>query len=291
MAGARPGQNDTSDDSAQACAGRRRRPKRIPKIRDGRKIVNASIFRRAAAAVLFLTIGLLNGGFPTAPEDQPHVYACRKIDRELTLDGRLSDPLWKSAAAVRLVLADSGGPADRLTEARLLYSSTTLYIGFFCEDDYVWGTKTEPDSDIYAEECVEAFLNPAGSPYQYYEINVSPKNVVFDACILNPRSAADPAPKITGLKDYHPAGLVTRVFIDGAPDVPGGAKSWSAEYAIPLSQLIGAPHVPPRKGDLWRMNLYRIDAPKDGKSRYYAWNPTEKIDFHRPWRFGILKFE
>ena len=225
------------------------------------------------------------------PDDRLPVYACRLIDRELACDGRLSDPLWSNAAVIRLVRTDTGGPAERRTEVRLLASDTTLYIGFFCEDDYVWGTRTAPDSDIYAEECVEAFLSPAGSSHQYYEIDVSPKNVVFDACILNPRTPAEPGLKFTGLKDYHPEGMVTKVFVDGTPDRPGGAKSWSAEYAIPLAALIGAPHVPPRPGDAWRMNLYRIDAPTGGPSRYDAWSPTGKIDFHRPWRFGILAFE
>jgi hypothetical protein len=228
---------------------------------------------------------------PAPADERLPVYTCRRIDRELALDGRLSDPLWKKAAVIVLVRTESGAPAERRTEARLLCSAATLYIGFVCEDDYVWGTRTAPDSDIYAEECVEAFLSPAGSLHEYYEIDVSPKNVVFDARILNPRTPAEPGLKFTGTKEYHPAGMVTRVFIDGTADRPGGAKSWSVEYAIPLAALIGAPHVPPLAGDAWRMNLYRIDAPAAGPSRYDAWSPTLKIDFHRPWRFGTLRFD
>lgn len=259
--------------------------------------MTAALGPRRIAAAAFALAAALSGAAASAPAAQapagerPPVYACRRIDRELALDGRLSDPLWKKADVIRLVRADTGAPAERRTEVRLLWSAATLYIGFFCEDDYVWGTRTSPDSDIYAEECVEAFLNPAGSPHQYYEINVSPKNVVFDACILNPKTPDDPGRSITGLKDYHPAGLTTKVFVDGETDRPGGARSWSVEYAIPLAALVGAPHVPPLAGDSWRMNLYRIDAPSGGPTRYEAWNPTLKIDFHRPWRFGILRFE
>jgi hypothetical protein len=234
---------------------------------------------------------LFGAGFPSGPEAPLPVYACPRIEREIVLDGKLSDPLWKTAPAVRLVFADSGETADCLTEARLLCSATTLYVGFFCEDDFVWGTRKEPDSDIYAEECVEVFLNPAGVPHQYYEINVSPKNVVFDACILNPRTPSDPGLKFAGLKDYHPEALETRVHVAGELDKRGGAKAWTVEYAIPIARLIGAPRVPPRKGDAWRMNLYRIDSPEPGRQKFYAWSPTGKIDFHRPWRFGILKFQ
>jgi len=234
---------------------------------------------------------VFGGGILSGTDVPPPVYACPRISREIVLDGRMSDPLWKTAPAVSFVDTVSGGPADQPTEVRLLCSATTLYIGFVCRDDYVWGTKTDPDSDIYREECVEVFLSPAGVPHQYYEIDVSPKNVVFDACILNPRTPADPGLKFLGLKDYRPEGLKTRVHVDGESDRKGAARSWTVEYAIPLAPLIGAPHIPPREGDSWRMNLYRIDSPEPGRQKFYAWSPTEKIDFHRPWRFGILKFQ
>lgn len=37
--------------------------------------------------------------------------------------------------------------------------------------------------------------------------------------------------------------------------------------------------------------LSTASPPAPGKSRYDAWSPTLKIDFHRPWRFGVLRFE
>jgi hypothetical protein len=239
-------------------------------------------------------LGLSAGSGPrpvAGQREELPVYGCRRAGREIELTGRMSDPLWRSAAPVSLVAADSGERADRATEVRLLWSPTTLYIGFRCEDDFVWGTRTEPDSDIYREECVEVFVDPSGCGHQYYEINVSPKNVVFDACILNGRTPDRPEAKFIGLTQFHPDGLRTAVSVEGDVDRPGGAKSWTAEYAIPLASLIGAPHFPPRPGDEWRLNLYRIDAPDETARRYYAWNPTGRIDFHRPWRFGILKFE
>ncbi len=234
---------------------------------------------------------LCGAGIRPGAEAPLPVYVCPRIAREIVLDGRLSDPLWKTAPIVRLVAADSAGPADQSTDVRLLSSATTLYVGFVCRDDFVSGTKTEPDSDIYREECVEVFLNPSGASHQYYEIDVSPKNTVFDACILNPRTPSDPGLKFVGLKDYHPEGLETRVNVDGEPDRKGGARSWTVEYAIPFSGLIGAPHIPPRPGDAWRMNLYRIDAAEPGRQKFYAWNPVQMIDFHRPWLFGVLLFQ
>jgi hypothetical protein len=239
----------------------------------------------------FLLGALLSGRvIPSGPEVPLPVYSCPRIAREIVLDGRMSDPLWKRAPAVSLVDTVYGGPADQPTEVRLLVSATTLYIGFACADDYVWGTKTEPDSEIYREECVEVFLDPSGGLHRYCEIDVSPKNVVFDALILNPRTPAEPGLPFAGRKDFHPQGLETRAHVEGDADRKGGARSWTVEYAIPLASLTEAPQGPPRAGDAWRMNLYRIDAPEPGRQKFYAWNPTGKIDFHRPWRFGVLKF-
>ena len=48
---------------------------------------------------------------------------------------------------------------------------------------------------------------------------------------------------------------------------------------------------PPRDGDEWRVNLYRIDT--DGENvEFQAWSPTgtAKPQFHVPERFGVLQF-
>jgi len=219
------------------------------------------------------------------------VYRCPRIGRELRLTGKLDDPLWEKAPVAKLMQARTGAEPRYRTEARLLCSDTTLYIGFHCTDEYAWGTLTERDSQIWTEECVEAFISPAGSLHQYYEINVSPKNVVFDACILNPRTVPGVRTPFVGLWEYEAKGLRTAVHVEGAVDTPGGAKYWNAQYAIPLDQLIGAPHTPPEPGDEWRMNLYRIDSPEPGRQEFYAWSSLDIIDFHTPVRFGILRFE
>ncbi len=222
----------------------------------------------------------------------PPVYECHRIDREIQLDGRLGDPLWQTAGVARLGRADTGLPGRFGTELRLLYSSKSLFIGFWCEDTYVWGTHRERDAAVYEQECVEAFLAPASTMHQYYEINVSPLNTVFDACVLNRRTHAGryPAPPYIGLAGFDVPGLMTAVSVDGDVNQPGKARAWRAEYAVPFDALIGAPNIPPQPGDTWLANFYRIDAPEDGRPEYYAWSATQIIDFHIPQRFGRLVF-
>ncbi len=218
-------------------------------------------------------------------------HICKKINKTLEITGRLDDPAWFTAEPIKLIDAISGNPGRFSTEVRLLYDDTFLHVGFQCEDTYVWGTITERDGPIWNEECVEVFVNPANVAHQYYEINVSPKNVIFDSVILNRRTIEKPNETFIGLTEWNPEGLITATHIRGAADVPGKAKGWTAEFAIPLTELIGAPNVPPLPGDEWPINFYRIDSPEKDQREHYAWSQTGRAAFHLPWRFGIIKFE
>lgn len=231
---------------------------------------------------------------PPVPEDPIFIhgptYRCFKIERDLNLTGCLDDPLWGAARVVELRDPLNGRQGRYRTTARLLYNDRHLYLAFQCEDQLVWGMHTERDAPVYEEECVEAFLCPTAQPRIYYELNVSPRNTVFDALILNGRPVGGPRVNFIGLHDYTCAGLLTQVRVNGPLGQPG-ASGWSVEYAIPFSSLVGAKPGAPQSGEVWYLNLFRIDAPQPDKPEHYSWVPTEAIDFHRPWCFGILKFD
>jgi len=215
-------------------------------------------------------------------------YLCKRIDRELNLSGQADDPLWATAEAVTLNHPVTGEPGKFRTTAKLLYSATHLYIAFQCEDDYAWGTHTERDAPIWKQECVEVFICPSGKIRQYFEINVSPRNTVYDSVVLN-GTPEDGRHNIISMTDYDTPGMITKVHIDGELGVMG-AKGWSAEYAIPFTALIGSDHLVPESGDEWRLNLYRLDSYEENKLDYYSWAEVGKLDFHRPWMFGTLQF-
>lgn len=231
---------------------------------------------------------------PPVPDDPITIhgptYRCFKIQRDLVLTGAMDDPLWQAARVAVLNEPVEGRPGRYRTTARLLYNDRYLYIGFRCEDELVWGTLTERDTPIYEEECVETFICPTGQPRLYYEINVSPLNTVFDAFILNGRPVGGPRVNFMGLHDYTCEGLITKVFVDGKLGQPG-ARGWSAEYAIPFKSLVGYEPGTPKSDTTWFLNLFRIDAPDPKKPEFYSWVPTGAIDFHRPWCFGMIRFD
>lgn len=217
-------------------------------------------------------------------------YRCRKIERPLNLSGKVDDPLWSMAEIAGLTDV-YGQPGRYQTTVRLLYDQEFLYAGFNCQDEYVWSTITERDGCIWEEECVELFINPANVGHQYYEINVNPLNTVFDACIINGRTEEKPSNPFIGFPGLDFKRLTTAVAVSGVLNTAGAALGWSAEFKIPFDELFGADHVPPHPGDVWRVNFYRIDQPWHGEPEHYAWSRVDKVDFHRPWRFGRLIFD
>ncbi|MBN1541342.1 carbohydrate-binding family 9-like protein [candidate division KSB1 bacterium] len=217
-------------------------------------------------------------------------YTCNRAAQPLLLTGRIDDPQWQKAEWIDLVDAVSGKRAEMETRVKCLYDDRYLYVAFICEDSHVWGTHTRRDEPIFDQECVEVFLNPADTPHHYYEINLSPKNVVYDTHIINNRTPENPLAEFLGFPQLDFKDLHTAVWIDGQADLPGGARGWRAEFAIPLAELFGAPHYPPRPGDRWRVNFYRIDSPRAENRVHFAWSPTGREAFHLPWRFGELIF-
>ncbi|MCL6520133.1 MAG: carbohydrate-binding family 9-like protein [Armatimonadetes bacterium] len=218
------------------------------------------------------------------------IYICQKIPQgTIIIDGILSDPGWQAIKPVgEFILFDGSGPAARQTEARMCWDDDNLYISFKCEDPDIWGTFFNRDDPIYEEEVVEAFIDPDSDLKRYYELQTSPRRVLFDAIIYNP----------TGLRKDMAAdtswtcgGWQVGVNVDGTLENRNDIdRGWTVEWAIPFASLPTAPNIPPKNGDTWRLNLYRID--RTPTPEFSCWSPTLETppNFHVPSRFGTIVF-
>jgi len=152
-----------------------------------------------------------------------------------------------------------------------------LYVRFDCDDSEPWGTMRQRDDPIYEEEVVEVFLAPGpADPPAYFEYEVSPLGVLFDARIENPHGRRSDMRIHTA---WDCAGIRWAAGL-----VPGG---WWAALALPWAPMLEGAAMPPR----WRANFYRIDRPRAEPPEYTAWSPTlaDPADFHLPARFGVLE--
>lgn len=81
-----------------------------------------------------------NGNSPAAPIDYntaklSRVVTAHRLDGEITLDGKLNEPVWKLAEPAANFIQrepNTGAPATEQTEVRFLYDSKNLYIGAWC---------------------------------------------------------------------------------------------------------------------------------------------------------------
>lgn len=213
-------------------------------------------------------------------------YRCRKTRRAPALDGRIDRTVWDQAEPASLVLTHTGKPPKQATEVRMLYDDRFLYVAFHCIDSDVWAALPHHDDPICREEVVEIFIDPTRGQRSYIEIEVSPHNVVYDLYVLNDARS----PKVRVLAEWDCLDLRTAVHIEREMTPKGRrSKYWNCEMAIPFHQMHDAPNLPPKPGDQWRLNLYRIDrAPR--RDEYSAFSPTGVLNFHRPDKFGEVVF-
>lgn len=181
--------------------------------------------------------------------------------------------VWTAVSPVYLRQTVSGQAPKQSTWIKTAWNEREFRVLFHCEDAHPWATLTERDGPLYNEEVVEVFVDPVGDLESYFEIEVNPLNAVCDLVIRRTRSGLR--------KDFgwDCEGMRTSVEI--------GDGWWTAELAIPFTSLTAEP---PKAGDLWRINFYRIDRPEGEPWELSAWSPTGMPKFHVSERFGELRF-
>jgi len=192
---------------------------------------------------------------------------------------------WAGAATIEW------GPAPYATRFRALWSDDGLYLRYDVDDPSPWHTMTRRDEHLWEEEVVEIFLDADRSGHDYYELEISPANVVCDLRMID-------ASPWKGEFDWNLAGLETRV--SPMKDKGGRATGWTATALLPWKGLRALPSAarvktPPAPGDRWRFNVFRIERP-GGKASpekgavQVAWSKPSKDTFHDPSVFRDMVF-
>lgn len=214
--------------------------------------------------------------------------SCRKIGADLFIDGCLDKPEWAQSQTVDLVDTITGGKPRQATCVKLAWNEQFLYFGFCCEDTHIHATLTGYNDLLCVEEVVEVFIDDDNDQKTYIELEINPLNACLHYCIHNSLQHLNPGNPPNSSRFIGFARLEKSVRSAVCRD--DGNNRWSVEAAIPFSEFLTARNNPPREGDRWRMNFYRIDRPKDGQDEYSAWSPTEWVNFHKPECFGEVVF-
>lgn len=233
-----------------------------------------------------------SGGKVVAPRKRLLV---RKAAKPIKVDGKLDEADWKDAASTGpFVNTLTGTPVELRTEAKLLWDAKNLYIAVENADPDAWSNLTKHDDKLWTQEADEVMIDADGDGKSYIELQVAPNGTTFDTYLPKYREyedSLDPKRK----KYAWDSKMKVAVKVDGTINKREDTdRSWTVEMAIPLEDAKGeaatGPKVPPELGDVWRVNLFRMDMPQNKPQMAAGWSPPMVGDFHALDRFGEIVF-
>ncbi|RKD89824.1 carbohydrate-binding family 9-like protein [Mangrovibacterium diazotrophicum] len=217
-------------------------------------------------------------------------YKVKKIESPLTVDGDWDKEVWQRAESLTLDHHMGDILKFRPTvEAKLLYDSTSLYVIFKVNDQFVKCRTTEPNGPVWTDSCAEFFFAPNLSvPERYFNLEVNCGGTPLMFYNLVPR------------KDFTVVDADELAKLEIAHSLPKSIEEeisepiqWTLEYRLPLDLISRYAEIEkPKSGVIWNANFYKI-ADETSNPHYLTWNPVQKAepDFHLPEFFGKLLFE
>ena len=211
-----------------------------------------------------------------------------------TIDGRLDEAVWRTATVLGPFVDTGNGHRVSASHpvaatACIGWDDARLYFGFVVADGHPVAPFRRDDSDPHlwgSASAVEVMLQPGdpGDNRDYYEIQVDTAGAVFDTHwddYMKPLQGS-PADRVFGHQEWS-------ATVERAATVDPG-HSYTIELALPWSALThGRTPIPPREGDVWRINLYSF---RDGQRLALGWSPIRgEGNFHRSSRFGRVRFQ
>lgn len=252
-------------------------------------------------------------------------YTCYRASSPIRVDGKLDEPAWQRAPRSQpFVDIVTGEPALFETRVALLWDDVNLYFGFTIPEPRLWATLTERDSLIYGDNDIEVFI---GARDAYYEFEMNAMNTIYEVFwiwkdIFRPGNAYYGAPEFDvkkqkmstlsgvgghihprgarwGFMEWDFPGLLHAVHLDGTLNKHDDVdKGWTAELAFPwkgMRWLADGRSLPPRNGDVWRIDCSRFQHFDQKGERLksaagWTWNKHGHYDSHIPETFPHITF-
>ncbi len=234
-------------------------------------------FLQALGLMLFV------GKVVLAQQNSGTIIAKYTDDFKLSGDGKNS--AWEGASWIALTASE--GDETRKTGVKVLYSKTGIYFLFNNEDEILTASKTADFEKLWLEDVAEVFLWTDTTATVYFEYEISPLN--YELPILIPNFDG----KFLGWRPWEYEGdrktrHLTSVA-EGEKKTGSKIKAWYAEFFIPYVLMSPLRNVPPTRGAVWKVNMYRVDYDHNKTVRWF-WKKPE-TNFHQFTKFGKLVFD
>ena len=262
------------------------------------------------------------------PETNIGRYTCFQTKNPIPVDGNLDKSCWQKAPrSPRFVDMVTGVPGFWDTRLSALWDDQNLYLGFKVEEPDVRAEYTERDSPVYLENDVEVFIDGQDC---YYEFQINARGTVYEVFYIwqdaYSRGCRFDIPEFDlfdkhvdvlggfqdelrykkhargrrwAFMDWDFPGLKTAVQVQGTlNDSSDVDQGWTVELAFPwegMKILAGDRNIPPRDGDIWRLDFSRFqdlhyNGQKAGRSPGWSFNAHGVYDSHIPECFTQVVF-
>ncbi|HUX16310.1 MAG TPA: carbohydrate-binding family 9-like protein, partial [Phycisphaerae bacterium] len=226
------------------------------------------------------------------PEKDLAHYTCFRTRHKIKVDGNLNKAAWRAAPrSHRFVDLVSGIPGFLDTRMAALWDDENLYVAIWVDEPNVQARLKKRDALVWTENDVEIFI---GGEDCYYEFQINALGTIYEVFYVSrdvlkkgsrfdlpefdlyerrvdiiggfqdaTRFGKDPGGPRWAFMDWDFPGLKAAVRVDGTINDPSDVdKGWTAEIAFPwrgMKILSGKRPVPPRDGDVWRMDFSRFE--------------------------------
>jgi hypothetical protein len=184
--------------------------------------------------------------------------AAVKIQSDITLTGKLSDPRWKSAPTVECpyeVQPGENTPATQRTYVKMLYNSRFIYFGFVCTDSAPSAIRAHiSDRDnIFSDDFVFVALDTYEDNQRAYEFVANPFGIQGD---------------LMRTGNNEDASWDAVWYSKGTVNDTG----YVVEIAVPFKSI----HFPSKKSQDWTVALLR-NFPRASRQQF-SWTPFDRND-------------
>ena len=205
--------------------------------------------------------------------------------------GTVNDPAWARAESVELThyRPESSNHHPRVM-ARLLWSPQGIHGLFEVEDQYVRAVRTQFQSEVWKDSCVEFFVQPkTGRGYFNFEMNCG--GTLLCSYVTDPTRVSGGLKQAASLPSKLGEQVIIRSNLPRSVDPEITSHCfWSLAFFIPFAVL--EPYVGSLgliAGQHWRGNFYKC-AEDVTHPHWGAWSPVDELNFHLPQCFGELVF-
>ena len=177
---------------------------------------------------------------PESPEADVRTVEVIEITEEITIDGELDEPIWKTAPKIGDLIQRQPNPGDapsERTEVILLRDADNLYIGVTAHDsepEKVIGTQMERDASLNSDDRLEILLDTFRDQQNGFYFATNPAGALVDGLTFGNQVLNTDWNAIWDLR--------TRRTDQG----------WTAEIAIPFKSLNF-----PKGKSVWGFNISR----------------------------------